>query len=194
VASYQVYSGDPATTAPVATVAAPATTATVTGLSPSTAYTFRVVARDTAGRSSPPSSPLQVTTTAATASACTVDYRVANDWGTGFTATVTVTNKGPALNGWQLGFTFTGNQKVAQGWNGTWSQSGTTVTVKDAGWNAALPGGASVSVGFNGAYTGTNAVPKDFTLAGRPCTALGTAAAARVTAAVGHSPGSHAVR
>ncbi|MEU6556970.1 glycoside hydrolase family 44 protein [Streptomyces sp. NPDC046915] len=194
VASYQVYSGDPATTAPVATVDAPATSATVTGLSPSTTYTFRVVAKDTAGRSSPPSSPLRVTTAAAPASACTVDYKVINDWGTGFTAAVTITNKGTALDGWQLGFTFTGNQKVTQGWNGTWSQSGTAVTVKDAGWNAALGTGASVGVGFNGAYTGTNAVPKGFTLNGKSCTAPGTAAAARVTAAVGHAPGRHAVR
>ncbi|MGW2642032.1 glycoside hydrolase family 44 protein [Streptomyces sp. NPDC001348] len=194
VSSYQVYSGDPASTAPVATVDAPATTATVTGLSPSTAYTFRIVARDTAGRSSSPSSPLQVTTTAATASVCTVDYRVTNDWGSGFTATVTVTNKGAPLNGWQLGFTFPGSQKVTQGWNGTWKQSGTAVTVKDAGWNAAVATDASVGIGFNGSYTGTNAVPKNFTLNSKPCTAPGTGAAARVATAIGHAPGSHAVR
>lgn len=159
VAGYQVYSGDPAGTSPVATVDAPATSATVTGLSPATAYTFRVVAKDTAGRSSPASAPVRVTTATAPAAACTVAYGVNTDWGSGFTATVTITNKGPALNGWQLGFSFTGNQKVTQGWNGTWSQSGSAVTVKDAGWNAALPTGGSTGIGFNGAYTGANPAP-----------------------------------
>ncbi|WP_405735531.1 cellulose binding domain-containing protein [Streptomyces sp. NBC_01537] len=188
VASYQVYSGDPATTAPVATVSAPATTATVTGLTPATAYAFRVVAKDTAGRSSPPSAEVRVTTATATAPACTVAYRPATDWGTGFTALVTITNKGPAINGWQLGFSFAGNQKVTQGWSGTWTQTGSAVTVKDAGWNAALATGASTDIGFNGAYTGTNPAPTGFTLNGKSCSIPGTAAAARVAPAVGQAP------
>ncbi|GHJ26065.1 endoglucanase [Streptomyces hygroscopicus subsp. sporocinereus] len=194
VASYQVYSGDPAGTAPVATVDAPATSATVTGLSPATAYTFRVVARDTAGRGSPPSAPVRVTTGAAQPAVCTADYQVGNDWGTGFTATVTLTNRGPALNGWRLGFSFTGDQKVTQGWNGSWSQSGTAVTAKDAGWNAALGTGASTTIGFNGSYTGTNAAPRDFTLNGASCTVPGTAAAARIAPPAGRAPGAEAVR
>ncbi|MDT0542893.1 glycoside hydrolase family 44 protein [Streptomyces lonegramiae] len=194
VATYQVYSGDPAGAAPVATVDAPATSATVTGLSPATAYTFRVVAKDTAGRSSPPSAPVRLTTTTAPAATCTVDYRVSNDWGSGFTSTVTITNKGPALNGWQLGFSFTGGQKVTQGWNGAWSQSGTQVTVKDAGWNAALATGASTTIGFNGTYTGTNPAPRDYTLNGKSCTVPGTAAAAHIAAPTGHAPGANAVR
>ncbi|MGW2327565.1 glycoside hydrolase family 44 protein [Streptomyces sp. NPDC001700] len=192
VARYEVYSGD-TTGAPVATVDAPATSATVAGLSPATAYTFRVVAKDTAGRSSPPSAPVRVTTAGAPAASCTVDYRVTTDWGSGFTANVTITNKGPALNGWQLGFSFTGNQKVTQGWNGTWRQSATEVTVKDAGWNATLATGGSTAIGFNGAYTGTNPAPRDFTLNGKPCTAPGTSAAAHITAPVGYAPGPDAV-
>lgn len=188
VASYQVYSGDPATTAPVATVNAPATTATVTGLTPATAYAFRVVAKDTAGRSSPPSAEVRVTTATATAPVCTVAYRLATDWGTGFTALVTITNKGPAINGWQLGFSFAGNQKVTQGWSGTWTQTGSAVAVKDAGWNAALATGASTDIGFNGAYTGTNPAPQSFTLNGRSCSVPGTAAAALVAPAVGQAP------
>jgi hypothetical protein len=188
LANYRLYAGDPATTAPLATVSAPTTTATVTGLTPSTAYTFRVVATDTAGRSSPPSAAVQVTTGHATTSGCTVAYQVGSDWGSGFTAAVQITNKAAPVNGWKLQFAFAGNQKVTQGWSGTWSQTGAAVTVKDAGWNASLPTGASTTIGFNGAYTGTNTAPGTFTLNGAACTTAGTAAAAAPAAAVGHAP------
>ncbi|MEV7687731.1 glycoside hydrolase family 44 protein [Streptomyces bungoensis] len=187
LADYRVYAGDPATTAPLATVPAPVTTARLTGLSPATSYTFRVVATDTAGRSSPPSGPVQVTTGQAPASGCTVAYQVGNDWGTGFTASIKITNQAAPVSGWRLGFTFSGNQKVAQGWNGTWSQTGAAVTVKDAGWNASLPTGASTTIGFNGTYTGTNTTPGAFTLNGTACTTAGTSAAATLAPAVGHA-------
>ncbi|MGO4429163.1 cellulose binding domain-containing protein, partial [Streptomyces sp. MCAF7] len=75
-----------------------------------------------------------------------------------------------------------------------WSQSGTQVTVKDAGWNAALATGASTTIGFNGSYTGTNLAPGDYTLNGKSCTAPGTAAAAHIAPLAGHDPGTHAVR
>ncbi|MGW3356800.1 glycoside hydrolase family 44 protein [Streptomyces bungoensis] len=187
LADYRVYAGDPATTAPLATVPAPATTARLTGLSPATSYTFRVVATDTAGRSSPPSGPVQVTTGQAPAGGCTVAYQVGNDWGTGFTASIKITNQAAPVSGWRLGFTFSGNQRVAQGWNGTWSQTGAAVTVKDAGWNASLPTGASTTIGFNGTYTGTNTTPGAFTLNGTACTTAGTSAAATLAPAVGHA-------
>src|SRR4051812_45835255 len=84
--------------------------------------------------------------TAQAATRCTVDYAV-NDWGGGFTATVTLHNTGDAINGWRLTFSYAGNQKLSQGWNGTWSQSGHDVTVTNASWNAALASGATAQVG-----------------------------------------------
>src|SRR3954454_16761863 len=67
--------------------------------------------------------------------ACQVDYS-ANEWGTGFTADVTITNLGPAMNGWPLTYSYTGNQRLTDGWNGRWSQSGAAVTVANESWNA----------------------------------------------------------
>ncbi len=58
VAAYDVYRGGTL----AKTVGADATTATVDGLSPATAYTFTVKARDTADNSSPASNALTVTT------------------------------------------------------------------------------------------------------------------------------------
>ncbi|WP_062217535.1 glycoside hydrolase family 6 protein [Streptomyces sp. NBRC 109706] len=101
--------------------------------------------------------------------ACAVDYS-ANDWGSGFTADLTLTNTGSvATNGWELTYTYSGNQSLSQGWNATWSQSGATVTVTDTGWNGAIAPGASVSFGGNFTYSGTNAAPTSFAVNGVTC-------------------------
>ncbi|GAA2903847.1 hypothetical protein GCM10010517_69880 [Streptosporangium fragile] len=106
--------------------------------------------------------------TAHAAVACDVAYST-NDWQGGFTASVTVKNLGDALNGWTLGFTFTGGQKLQQGWSATWAQEGTKVTAKNLDWNGALATGASTNLGFNGSWTGSNPKPTDFTINGVAC-------------------------
>jgi endo-1,4-beta-xylanase len=107
------------------------------------------------------------------AASCAVTYRVTGSWTGGFQADVKIANTGPAaLTGWTLGWQFTGGQTVAQLWNGSVTQSGSAVTVTNAAWNAALPGGGSTSVGFLGSWTGGNPVPAAFTLNGTACTVL----------------------
>ncbi|MCL6591087.1 MAG: cellulase family glycosylhydrolase [Firmicutes bacterium] len=100
-----------------------------------------------------------------------VSYVIQNDWGTGATINVIITNNSTAaVNGWTLAFTFPGNQVITNLWNGTYTQSGASVTVKDAGYNANIPAnGGSTSFGFNINYSGTNAKPASFTLNGAPC-------------------------
>jgi Glycosyl hydrolase family 48/Cellulose binding domain/Bacterial Ig domain len=102
------------------------------------------------------------------ATACDVTYTT-NDWSTGFTAAVTIRNLGDPLTSWNLGFTFPGNQQVTQGWSATWTQSGANVTATNVPWNGNLATGASVSVGFNGSYSGTNGKPTAFTINGTAC-------------------------
>jgi hypothetical protein len=102
--------------------------------------------------------------------ACRVAYR-ANTWSTGFTADVTVTNSGTApINGWTLTFPFSGNQQVTSAWNATVSQSGSTVTARNAAYNGSVAPGGTASFGFQGSYSGTNANPSAFTLNGTSCT------------------------
>ncbi|MCW2917223.1 MAG: cellulose 1,4-beta-cellobiosidase, partial [Actinomycetia bacterium] len=48
---------------------------------------------------------------ASAAAACKVDYSK-NDWGTGFTANLTITNLGTAITGWTLKYSYTGNQTL----------------------------------------------------------------------------------
>ncbi|MFG2456807.1 glycoside hydrolase family 6 protein [Streptomyces sp. NPDC048523] len=100
---------------------------------------------------------------------CTVDYKVQNQWDTGFTAAVTITNNSAAKSSWSLKWSYAGNQKVTSGWNAKISQSGTAVTAANESYNGSLGTGGSASFGFQGSYSGTNAVPTTFTLDGVTC-------------------------
>jgi endoglucanase len=106
----------------------------------------------------------------AATSSCSAAYSVQTDWGTGFTASLTVTNNGTAaITGWTVTWTYAGNQKLSSGWSGTWSQSGSAVTVTNASWNGSLSPAQSTSAGANFTYTGTNAAPASVT-----CTPAGS--------------------
>ncbi|MEU7529471.1 cellulase family glycosylhydrolase [Saccharothrix sp. NPDC042600] len=107
----------------------------------------------------------------AAAAGCRVDYTVAGQWQGGFQASVKITNVGDPVSGWSLGFTFPdGGQKVTQGWNAGWSQSGTAVTATNVDWNRSLGTGGTADIGFTGTFTGANPAPTAFTLNGVACT------------------------
>jgi peptidoglycan/xylan/chitin deacetylase (PgdA/CDA1 family) len=99
------------------------------------------------------------------------DYAVnytQNDWGSGATVSVTITNNGTAaINDWKLEWTFSGNQKITNLWNGVFTQSGTSVKVTNQSYNSTIPAnGGKVSFGFNISYSGSNVKPASFTLNG----------------------------
>lgn len=100
---------------------------------------------------------------------CTVDYKVQNQWDTGFTTAVTITNNSAAKSSWAVKWSYAGNQKVTNFWNSKISQSGTAVTAANESYNGTLATGGSVSFGFQGTYSGTNALPTTFTLDGVTC-------------------------
>src|SRR4051812_19151731 len=71
----------------------------------------------------------------AAAASCRVDYVLGGSWSGGFTANVTVTNTGDSLNGWRLSWTFpAAGQRVTDGWNAVFSQSGNVVTATNAAY------------------------------------------------------------
>ncbi|MEH1164459.1 glycoside hydrolase family 9 protein [Micromonospora sp. CPCC 205539] len=168
VSGYRVYREAGATDALIGSPTG--ATQVVSGLTASTAYQFYVVAVDAAGNTSAASAPVAVTTAPPpTSNACSVGYAT-NDWSTGFTATVTITNTGTtAINGWTLRFSFTGGQTVSQGWSATVSQSGAAVTATNLSYNGTIAPGASGSFGFNGTHPGSNPRPTTFTLNGSAC-------------------------
>jgi hypothetical protein len=94
---------------------------------------------------------------------CTVDYRVANQWATGFQGDVKITNTGAAGKSWQVKFRFRDGQVVSQAWNAQVSQSGANVTANSTSWNGALATGSSASFGFFASHSGTNRTPTAIT-------------------------------
>ncbi|MFI1413415.1 cellulase family glycosylhydrolase [Streptomyces sp. NPDC020707] len=156
------------------TVAAATTnTATVTGLTAGTAYTFAVYARDAAGNRSARSATVSVTTAdggGTPGASCSVGYRVSNEWPGGFQGEITIRNTGTAaISGWKLVFAFAGGQKVSSMWGGTPTQSGATVSVANASYTSTIPASGSVTVGFTADKGATNAAPTAFTLNGTAC-------------------------
>jgi len=113
---------------------------------------------------SPSPSPSPTPTSSPTSSSggvgCKAAYAVSNDWGSGFTATVTVTNTGSrATNGWTVAWSFGGNQTVTNSWNTALTQSGKSVTATNLSYNNVIQPGQSTTFGFNANYTGTNTPP-----------------------------------
>ncbi|WP_344528500.1 glycoside hydrolase family 18 chitinase [Streptomyces albiaxialis] len=85
------------------------------------------------------------------AATATATYTKVSDWGSGFEGKWTLKNTGSApINGWTVEWTFPSDTKVTSSWDATVTNSGTTWTAKDKGWNGTLAPGASVSFGFNG--------------------------------------------
>jgi Cellulose binding domain len=69
-----------------------------------------------------------------------------------------------------LQFSFPNGQQVTEGWDGTFSQQGSQVTVQNLSYNGSLAAsGGSTSLGFNGSWTASNANPTSFTLNGTMC-------------------------
>jgi endoglucanase len=149
-----------------------ATSYQVTGLTASTTYYFTVTAASSSGTSAA-SNQANATTSApaTTSSSCHITYTNQNDWGVGFTGAIAITNTGTApITSWTLTWAYSGNQALNQSWNGTYTQTGQTVTITNASWNGTIAPRANLSgIGFNANYSGTNVNPVTFYLNGTAC-------------------------
>src|SRR5579875_201923 len=95
---------------------------------------------------------------------CSGAYSVVNSWSGGFQAQITVTNTSSSpLNGWQLAWTFPGDQQINDLWNGSYTQSGAAVSVASASYNGSLAAGASTTVGFTATDSTGTAPPATIT-------------------------------
>lgn len=141
---------------------------------PKAAYTSFLNALGGSGATPTPTATLTATPTGTPAGAsCSVHYVISNQWNTGFTATVNITNTGStAINGWTLNFNFPNGQTIMPSpWNGNFTQSGSMVTITNLSYNGSIPAGGTLSSppGFNASWNGINSPPAAFTLNGATC-------------------------
>ncbi|HEX3789101.1 MAG TPA: cellulose-binding domain-containing protein [Pseudonocardiaceae bacterium] len=111
---------------------------------------------------------LSTSPAAAATGPCQVTDQV-NQWAGGFTSTITVTNNGPAVNTWNVSWTFPGDQQVTSAWNTQLTQTGAAVIAANEPYNGTLATGGSTSFGFQATFSGTNATPVDFAVNGQVC-------------------------
>jgi chitodextrinase len=154
------------------TVIATSTTNSValTGLASNTQFVLRIRARDAAGNLSTPSGSVTFSTTGGGGTGgCSATYSIANQWGTGFSGAVVVTNTGTtATSSWKVTWTFANGQVISDLWNGIFTQSGANVTVNNQTYNNVINPGGNTSFGFNASWSGTNAVPTTVTCTRTP--------------------------
>jgi hypothetical protein len=138
------------------------------GLTPATTYQFAVVAFDAQGNQSARSTPVSVTTLAATPfPVCKFQLTRYNP---GFVANVTIINTTTAaLSNWSLSFTESTRPTVSTAFNGTVTLTATGGTITPFAWDATIGQGGELFTGFEGSVTPFNP-PSGFTLNGQPCT------------------------
>ncbi|HEY3839396.1 MAG TPA: cellulose binding domain-containing protein [Bryobacteraceae bacterium] len=174
--TYSVYSSTTSgfSTSPATLIASgvTATTFSQTGLNPSTTYYYLVTAVNSSGESTPSNGANATTKAGSTGgNSCQVGYSIVTQWNNGFTAAITIQNTGStAINGWNLSWTWPGNQQITQSWNGNYTQSGASANIVNASWNGSIPaGGTAGGIGFNANFSGSNPAPTAFSLNGAPC-------------------------
>lgn len=90
---------------------------------------------------------------AASTSNFTVQWKKSSSWEEGGKKCggyeIVITNNGDTVNSWTAKVTVPGNTKLMSQWNGIFSISGNTMTVKNESYNGTIEKGKSVSFGFN---------------------------------------------
>lgn len=90
---------------------------------------------------------------ASSASNFTVQWKKSSSWEEGGKKCggyeIVITNNGNTVNSWTAKVTVPGNTKLMSQWNGIFSISGNTMTVKNESYNGTIEKGKSVSFGFN---------------------------------------------
>ena len=78
------------------------------------------------------------------------EYTVTNDWGSGFTAAISITNDGSsAISSWEVQWSYTGDTTIVNLWNANVSGSN-PYTATNVSWNGTVSAGQSVEFGFQG--------------------------------------------
>jgi len=109
-------------------------------------------------------------TGAAAPVSCSAVYSLTNSWAGGFQGQVVLTNTGTsAISPWTLTWTFPGDQQIGSMWTASYTQSGEAVTAVNESYNATIAPAGSVTIGFTGTFTSSDASPAAFSVNGTAC-------------------------
>lgn len=105
------------------------------------------------------------------------EYIVSNQWSTGFTGTVRISNTGTsAINGWNVNWQYANGDRVTSSWNATVTGAN-PYAATGLSWNSTIQPGQSAEFGIQGTKGGATAeIP---VIAGAACTG-GTASSSSV--------------
>jgi hypothetical protein len=180
VTGYRVYKFDGwYTSVLLATVTGTSYTLPPTATSPTspTGWSYYVRAIDAAGNVSvaadtryPPGGSPTPPASPPPSHACTVTYTNVSQWPHGFIANIAITNTGTEqVNGWELDFTFGGDQRIISASGATFRQSGADVTMHNTSHDARIRPGGSVPVRITGSWHDSNSAPGYIVLNGDLC-------------------------
>jgi len=97
-------------------------------------------------------------------------YQAGTSWGNGYNGQYAITNPGTAaVTGWTLDFTLPKGTALTSLWDGSYTDDGGQMTVKNDSWDATVAPGETVTVGFVTAASGTAGQPASCTINGAPC-------------------------
>ncbi|MFC4118696.1 GH12 family glycosyl hydrolase domain-containing protein [Nonomuraea zeae] len=143
------------------------TSFTDTGLTPATAYRYRVRARDGAGNLSPESGTVTVTTlSGGGGGSCSVTPTTQNAWDSGYVIQPVTVTSTTARTSWTVTFALPAGHTITGMWNAGYTVSGGTVTVRNLAHNGAIGPGAATSFGYQASRpAGNTQVPAGYTCA-----------------------------
>ncbi|MFF3857207.1 cellulose binding domain-containing protein, partial [Micromonospora sp. NPDC002575] len=114
-----------------------------------------------------PTTPAPTTpppTTPPAGQACGVTFTQVGSWSGGYEGRLTIANTGgAAISGWRVTFSLPTGQTLSQGWNATFGQQGSQVTVTNAAYNGQLSPGGSTTAGYIASSTGSAQAPTNLT-------------------------------
>jgi len=87
---------------------------------------------------------------------------IGNEWNTGFTGSVRITNTGTSsINGWSLGMSYSDGTRITSSWNVNLSGSN-PYNASNISWNGTIQPGQSVEFGFQATKGGNTASAPSF--------------------------------
>jgi len=102
---------------------------------------------------------------------CSAVYSLVNSWSDGFQAQIVLTNTGSStISSWTLAWTFPGEQQITDLWGASYTQTGEQVTVTPESYDASVTPSGTVTIGFTGTFTNSDASPTSFSVNGTACT------------------------